>query len=297
MGIRNVLWLISFFLTISSTVFSQAGAFDWKQLHEQAGTMTDPQAITVPQGEDREAALYKTALVYLNIHRDPDAYKLFEQIRARDPGSLPAAWGVAEVLRRQDHVVESRQMLEKIIVADPSFVPAMISLAYIKYQAFDFIGAVNLGMKAIGYGPHKMDTSNYARAYLLTAGAKGMVAHYGGPVSKLVHGTKVYSFLKKAERLQPDSALAAFGLGAFYLLAPSVIGGDLSMAERYLQRAVQIDPLLADAYARLAQVYKRKHDPKKYKEYLAKALRIDPRNDLALDIQSNACKYICVPQD
>jgi hypothetical protein len=34
-------------------------------------------------------------------------------------------------------------------------------------------------------------------------------------------------------------------------------------------------------------------DDKKYQLYLKKALNIDPQNELALDIESGRCKFIC----
>jgi Tfp pilus assembly protein PilF len=127
----------------------------------------------------------------------------------------------------------------------------------------------------------------------MVSGAKGMIAHYGGPLSKLINGTAVLPNLKKAQVLQPNSAAVMFGLGSFYLLAPPLAGGNLGKAEEYLKKAITIDPFFADAYVRLGQFYKIKGDNQKYSFYLNKALEIDPQNELANDIYSGKCKFIC----
>jgi len=152
---------------------------------------------------------------------------------------------------------------------------------------------VKLAHKVLDMGEKRVDLSNRVRAYLMLGGAKGMIAHYGGPFSKLINGTAVLPTLKSAQKLQPDSAGVLFGLGSFYLLAPRLAGGDIAIAEDYLQRAIKADPLFADAYVRLAQLYKAKGQMQKYSEYLAKALEIDPANEVALDTESGACKFAC----
>ncbi len=121
-----------------------------------------------------------------------------------------------------------------------------------------------------------------------------MIAHYGGPLSKIINGTAVLPSLKAAEKLQPESAGVKFGLGSFYLLAPTLAGGDLERAEAYLKKAIEIDPLFVDAYVRLGQLYKIKGDSVRYNEYLNKALKIDSQNELALDIKNGKCKFICL---
>jgi tetratricopeptide (TPR) repeat protein len=126
------------------------------------------------------------------------------------------------------------------------------------------------------------------------AGAKGMLAHYGGLISKAIDGLAVKPNLDKAQKLQPNSPGVLFGLGSFYLLAPGIAGGDKAKAQNFLNQAIQADPLFADVYVRLGQLAKIKGDQEKYNLYLQKALEIDPQNELAQDVQSGRCKFICV---
>ena len=99
--------------------------------------------------------------------------------------------------------------------------------------------------------------------------------------------------LKTAQQLQPKSAQVMLGMGSFYLLAPRLVGGDLAKAQIYLNKGIQIDPLFADIYVRLAQLYKIKGDKEKYDFYLNKAGQIDPQSELLLDVKSGKCKFIC----
>lgn len=269
-------------------------ALDWKPLHEKADTLTLSAAMAGVQARpDSIEDLYVLGLVNLNFHKDKEAAATFDKILALNPAVIEAQWGQAEVLRRRHQPDKSEELLREVIKAKPDFPAAYITLAYIRYLQINFKAAVKLAVTVLNLGDKKVDQSNHARAHLVYGGVKAMIAHYGGPVSKLVNGTAVLPSLKSAERLQPETAGVKFGLGSFYLLAPAFAGGDLQKAEEYLTRAIEIDPLFIEAYVRLGQVYKLKGENSKYNEYLDKALALDPENELALDVQSGRCKFIC----
>ncbi|MCX5711614.1 MAG: TRAP transporter TatT component family protein [Candidatus Omnitrophica bacterium] len=281
--------LILFFCTINPTL-----AMDWKVLHERSDALTFKNAqVQVEKSPSSKEALYCLGLVCLNLHKDAQARDNFNKILAINPESIEAKWGIAEVMRRQHKTAESQKMLEEIIKQDPNFSPALNSLAFIKYRQLQLDQAVRLALRVIEQGRQGSDTSNYVRALLIYGGTKGMIAHYGGPFSKIVNGTAALPNIKKAQSIQPDAAGVYFGLGSFYFLAPAIVGGDIDLAKEYLEKAIAKEPLFADSYVRLAQVYKQKGDKAKFKEYLNKALEIDPGNELALDVKSGACKFIC----
>jgi len=237
---------------------------------------------------------YLKGLVFLNKHKDEKAEEAFKNILNSDKNQIEARWGLAEVMRREHKLKKSEEILKEIIEERTDFSPAYISLAYIEYTTMDWKQAIRLAEKVIDQGRDKVDTSNYVRAYLIIAGSRGLIAYHGGLFTKLFEGLRVFSTLKKAAKIRPDSAAVALGMGSFYLLAPAIAGGDIDKAETYLKDAIESDPLLADAYVRLAQVYKAKGDPERYKAYLDKAVRIDPGNELANDIKSGKCNFICV---
>lgn len=280
--------IISIFLIFFC--LSSAYALDWKKLHNEADKLTLPEAAAfLEKDPGSREGLYTLGLVYLNLHMDKEAKGAFEKIA----DTIEAKWGVAEVLRRQHDIGKSEKMLNEVMQKNPGFSPAYVTLAYIKYTQLKLNDAASLVSKVIGQGEENVDLSNYVRALLIYGGTKGLIAHRGGPLSKVINGTVVLSYLKKAESLQPDGAGVLLGVGSFYLLAPTIAGGNLDKAEDYLKKAVAADPLLADAYARLAQLYKFKGSGREYEIYINKALEIDPGNELALDIKSGECRFVC----
>ncbi|MGD9015682.1 MAG: tetratricopeptide repeat protein [Candidatus Omnitrophota bacterium] len=289
--IKELCFSLIFMFYLSSPV----NALDWKELHEQADQKNIPDAlILVKEQPDSLDTLYILGLVYLNNHKDIEAEKTFRDILVVDSDLIEAQWGLAEVLRRKNKIPESEELLSEIIKSNPEFSPAYISLAYIRYTQANFEETVRLALKVKKQGRQNVDLSNYTRAYVIFSGAKGMIASQGGPLSKVINGTQVLPNLKKAEELQPDSSAVLFGLGSFYFLAPAIAGGSINKALEYLQRAVEADPQFADAYVRLAQVYKSKGEMEKYQDYLKQALEIDPNNELAKDEISGICKFNCV---
>jgi Tfp pilus assembly protein PilF len=290
---KRALTLSLLFICLGS--LTSCYALEWRKLHEEADRMDLTEALAATEKKvDSIDNLYMLGLIYLNLHKDKEAGSTFEKILNLAPQTIEAQWGLAEVLRRQHKASDSERILNEVIKSRADFYPAYITLAYLRYNEMKFEKSVELALLVMKPGQDKVDLSNYVRAVLLYAGNKGMIAHYGGPLSKVINGTVVLPNLKKAQSLQPDYAGVLFGLGSFYFLAPSLAGGDLDRAKVYLERAIKADPLFADAYVRLAQVYKKKGDNNNYAYYLDKALGIDPQNELALDIKSGRCKYICI---
>lgn len=237
--------------------------------------------------------LYAMGLVHLRDRKDAQAAEVFDDILSLDPEIYEAQWGRAEALRRLHRLEESEEALKKLLKAHPDFSPAYITLARIRYIRMDFEGAVRLGKKVLQAGPLRADKTSTTAAYLIVGDSKGMLAYYGGPIAKTVHGIAVAGYLKAAEKLQPGSAAVDFSIGSYYLLAPPAAGRDINKAEEYLKRAMASDPRFSDVYVRLAQVYRMKADKDKYREYLNRALEIDPENELGLDIKSGRCKFVC----
>ncbi|MBN3040397.1 MAG: hypothetical protein JW867_04655 [Candidatus Omnitrophica bacterium] len=283
--------ILLFFLIVFSL---SSFAFDWKNIHDQSDSADlDDVLRKYEASPDSLEILYLLGLINLSLYKDDRAESFFIKMMKIEPDSFQAKWGVAEVLRRRHQVSQSQEILEEIIDSYPDYSPAYVSLAYIKFNQKNFNESVKLAVSVIKQGRKRVDSSNYARAHLIYAGAEGMIAHYSNPLAKIIHGARVMPNLKKAQSIKPDTAMVYFGLGTFYLLAPHIVGGDIEKASGYLHKTVEIDPNFADAYVRLAQVYKTKGDIKSYKSYLDKALLIDPQNVLANDIKTNTCDFIC----
>ncbi len=280
--------LLSFGLT-------NADAFDWKALHERADSLSLEQAKQgVREAPHSAENQYLLGLVALTFYHDTEAREAFEAALRLDPRIQEPRWGIAEVLRRQHRLEESEKILRELVTVLPSFSPSYITLAYLYFMRAKFTETVRWASKVLDQGKGAVDVSNYTRALFITAGARGMLAYFGGPLAKMINGTAVLPLLKDAERLQPGSAGVSFGFGSFYLLAPRIIGGDTDKAIAYLERAISQDPLFVDAYVRLAQGYKRKGNLEKYASLLSRALELDPQSEFALDVKKGTCRFICV---
>lgn len=289
-----------FVILLALSVFSSSTyALDWKSLHEKADSTTLIQAKRAAESNpDSLEDLYILGLVYLNEYNAEEAEKVFRRMLEIDLSSIEAQWGVAECLRRKYQCDICIRVIDEIIASHPEFAPAYVSLSYIKYIKMDFNASARLAYRVIKLGRKRVDLTNLVRAYGLLAGAKGMIAHYGGPISKIINGRAVMPYLKEAKKLQPDSPSVLYGLGSYYLLVPWAFGRDPDKAIEYLEKAIKVDPKFADIYVRLAQAYRLKGDEGKYDLYLGKALEIDPKNVIALDIKEGRCKFICVsPRD
>lgn len=267
--------------------------FNWQILHEKSESMTLEEAKLNSRTRGSLEDSYILGLVYFNQYKDSIAQKVFNNILVKNPKNIEARWGKAEVMRRRYKIDISQRLLEKIIKEDPSFFPAYLSLAYIKYNLHDYITAAKLAQVVIKSGLSKVDRCNLAKAYLISAAAKGMIVYFSNPISKIIYGPDILISLKKAEQLTPDAASVYFGLGSFYLLAPVIAGKDIEKAKYYLEKTIAKDSLFADAYVRLAQVYKVKGDQIKYFQLINKALELDPNNFLVKDIKNRECKFIC----
>ena len=288
---KRILFLVSILFFVAGNVY----AYDWKYLHEKADKENLDLALSlVKSGKDQIDSQYILGLIYLNTYKNLQAEEVFKKILNTDKQMLGAKWGLAEVLRRQHKQGAAKKILDEVLKVDPRFPPACISLAYIKYMNMEFNESVKLALRVIEQGRGRVDLSNYVRAYTMYAGAKGMIAHYGGLFSKAINGLAVKSNLDKAEKLDPNAVPVLFGLGSYYFLAPSIAGGDKVKAEGYFKKTIERDPMFVDAYVRLAQLYKVRGIKERYDFYMNKALALDPENELILDSRSGECKFICV---
>lgn len=293
---KNFFFIMIFFVIIFSCGFATpVFAFDWVALHNQADAMTAEQArAKVQETPASKENLYVLGLVYLNIYEIQKAQETFQEILSINPQKIEARWGYAEVLRRKHRLEEAIAILQELIKERPDYSPAFITLAYIKYIQRDFNESVRLTGIVINHRRQNVDDANFLRAHGLYGAAKGMIAHYGGPISKAVNGAAVLRHLNIIQRLAPDSPVVNFGLGSYYMLIPPMFGQDFDKAQEYLEKAIEADPLFPDAYVRLAQIHKKNGDDVKYQENMQKALALDPKNTLALDVQSGECFFICL---
>ncbi len=283
MKIKLNVMLLLICILFCSDVF----ALDWVKLHESANNLNVQDVHRMKLDNIKTIdSLYVLGLFYLSAYNDDEAQTIFQEIIDRSPNTKEAKWGMGEVARRKYKLEQATEIFKDLILENPSFSPSYISLAYVKFNLKDYKQAIILAKHVIDQGQGNVDKSNYVRAYLILAGAKGMLAQNGGLLAKITNGIMVLPTIKKAQNLQPEFPGVYFGLGTFYLMAPGFAGGDIEKAFIYLEKAIQLDPHLIDAYVRLAQAYKQKGDIVSFKQYIDLALEKDPRNLLANEIRS-----------
>lgn len=268
---------------------------DWKAVHELANGRDLAAALRAAEKQPQSVeALYRLALVYMELFQNARAQEVVDRIMAIAPELPQARWVQAELLRRRHDIPASEMILRRLISQYPDFTLPYLTMGFIRYTQARFEEAAGFAAEVISRGSKKTDSVHYSRAYVLYGGSKGMVAFYGGLISKLVNGPKVLSWIRKAEQLRSNNSAAWWGYGSYYLLAPKAVGGNINKAQMYLERTIAAEPLFPDPYVRLAQVYLVRGDRKNYQRYLEKALELDPQNELALDIKTNTCNFVCV---
>lgn len=218
------------------------------------------------------------AFILLKNRKDNDALVIFEQILASQPANLGALWAKAEILRRNRDYKRSEELLEKILTKNPRYIPALISLSYIRYKDDKLNEALNLINQVLKID--SLDKENQALAYMMLGSINSRRSQKGWFFSKLAYGIRIKGYFLKAKELAPDLPEVHLGLGTFYLKAPALVGGSLDKAFEELELAVKIAPEFATANARLAQAYKEKGNLGKYSFYIQRARELDPENEV-----------------
>lgn len=246
--------------------------FRFSRLHKAKQT-----AVIKKQAVEMDDAMY-----LLRTRRDKDALVIFEEILAKQPDDIEALWGKAEVLRRSRDYKQAEALLNTILSKNSCHIPSLISLSYIRYKDDRLNEAqklINRVLKTQG-----LDKHDEALAYMMLGTINSRRSSKGWLFSKIKYGTQIKGHFLKAKELAADMPEVYLGLGTFYLLAPSIVGGNLDKAIKELENAVKLAPDFATANARLAQAYKKMGDEKKYKFYLTRAQELDPDNEVLREI-------------
>jgi len=224
----------------------------------------------------------KKMLEYLKLRKDKLAIAQADKILVADPQDLCAWWTRAEIMRRNSRFKEAEDLLQQILSQYPKHIPSLISLAYIKYNDNQLEEASRILKEVLSL--NDLDKEDQALAYMLIGGINAKKA-LGGLFSELAYGLKIRGYLEKAKFLAPNLAEVRLGLGMYYLLAPSVVGGNVDKAISELEYAVKLTPDFATANARLAQAYKKKGNLAKYNFYFRRAMVLEPKNEVLKDME------------
>lgn len=274
---------------------SPCSAFDWMKYHTRAEEVTLEQGLKEAEAlSDPIEKLYFNGLLLLTNYQNEKAENFFNRLLEFEPENFAAQWGIAEIMSRRYEYEQSRRLFEKVIEKKPDFSPAYITLAYVVYMQFSFQEAERLSAAVINMDKKSVILEDLVRAHGIYAASKGMIAKTAGAFTKTINYFSATRHMRIAKKLKPDSYTAYVAYGSYYMALPSFLGRDLERAEKLLFKAIEKNPHFPDPYLRLAQISLERGDKEAYDKYIQKAVEVDPRNPVTLDVINDTCKFICI---
>jgi tetratricopeptide (TPR) repeat protein len=233
--------------------------------------------------QENRSQLMSQGLELLKARRDNEALEVFDQVLSASPCDIDAMWGKAEVLRRKREFKKAQAILDNILEINPKHAPSLIIFSYIHYKNGRLDAAQGLIQEI--FNLRYLDKADEAMAYMILGSINAKRSANGGIISKIRYGTQIEGYFLKAETLAPDLPEIHMALGTFYLLAPSIAGGNMKKAMNELKTAVLLAPDFATANARLAQAYSKNRDYANYGVYITRAKELDPDNEAVKEIE------------
>lgn len=273
---------------------SSASAADWMSLTDRAVSLSASEISILEHKKDKTADdLYTLTLLYYRNYNHSGLKNLFVAYGMNAPAGSELRVLEAIMLMREHRHAESRAILTRVLEAHPDFYPALIVLSHLHYLQKDFAQSYALARRLI-VRKKELSQYHYMVSLLLAAGAKGIMTKKS-PVRAIPAYFEVNGYFKEAQKLMPDSAEFLYGLGSYHLLTPPVAGGNVDLAITMLEKSKQLTPRNTHVYVRLAQAYRFKGNESAYRQNIARASEIDPRDELLLDYLFGEKAFLDVP--
>ena len=188
-----------------------------------------------------------------------DAVKQQNSVSARELAIPARAWREYEeakkCLGRRD-VAAAKNHLEKAVALAPQLSAAWNTLGTLAYQERRFARAAECFRQALAHAPDSYEP----------------LVNLGGVLINLNKLEEARTFNERAVAIRPNDALANSQLGITYFELSR-----FDLAEKYLARAVEIDPLhFSHPQLLLAEIHARQNRPKAAAEDLEGFLRLHP---------------------
>lgn len=104
---------------------------------------------------------------------------------------------------------------------------------------------------------------------------------YGDIFTGMDIGPKAGAETKEALALDPGNAQAQLAAGIQYVMAPPIGGGDVKKGIATLQKVLELDPRMDEAYYWLAKAYRKQNNRADFKKSLDAALQMNLHNRMA----------------
>ena len=224
---------------------------------QQAGkdqAVVDLLQILHKEAEGKPAQINKLAALHLTLRRAEGAVKLLEP-QVRKGGSAVAEILYADAISRQGRTPEARKLLEGHLTG-PRGVDASLQLARTYTLLKDHAGATKVLQQGLGRHPNdprlapalslslymqgKLEPSMKVMRAALKANAKSEDLHFGAALALERAGNwqEANALLTRFLEKHPDNGPAHNFIGYTTVLH----GKDLPTAERYIRRALMLDP-------------------------------------------------------
>ncbi|HUO57303.1 MAG TPA: TRAP transporter TatT component family protein [bacterium] len=127
---------------------------------------------------------------------------------------------------------------------------------------------------AVSLAPDSADT------HALLARLYQVKLMYGDMFTGMDIGPKAGAENEKALSIDPQNAQVQLSLGVQYVMAPSIGGGDVKKGITTLEKALELDPKMDEAYYWLAKAYRKQNDRPHFEEALQSAVKLNPQNPM-----------------
>lgn len=104
---------------------------------------------------------------------------------------------------------------------------------------------------------------------------------YGDMFTGMDIGPKADAENKKAMSLDLNNAQVQLAAGIQYVMAPPIGGGDIKKGITTLEKVLELDSKMDEAYYWLAKAYRKQNDRVGFKKALDSALQLNPQNRMA----------------
>jgi len=285
--------LIPAFVFLGLSVLPAFGA-DWKALTDEAVSLAPAAVATLEsRGKKSEQDVYILTLIYYRQYSHAGLKKLFNDCEKTLPDSAAIKLLQGIILMREHQHRPSRAVLDAVLKTHPDFYPALFVLGHQCYLQKDYKQAYVLARQLLD---RKKELSRYhlTASLVLAAGARGFTAPRNWLRAIPVY-FEVTGYFRDAKKIMPESAEVLYGLGCFHLLTPAFVGGDLDLAISMLEKSRRLTPLNTQVYVRLAQAYRAKKDEAAYRKNIARAVELDPFDEMLVDYLSGEKTFLDVP--
>lgn len=171
------------------------------------------------------------------------------------------------------HFKRARAIMEQRYKANPKDPETLWLLSLLKQEFHDLNASLDLAERALAANPKE------PRYHLRVAEAAGESAEKGNPFRQLSLGRRFKKEIDATLALDPNNVDALGPLMEYYLQAPSIMGGDKTLAHAIPARIMRVDPVAGYfAQVRLAGFDKQ---PGRFEELYRKAVEARPSSAAA----------------